>query len=260
MSRRKRWTQKRFEDGYAIFELSSWKYFHDFIRQEMMDYSHYVWRGQRDSTWKLRSSLDRALQFIPARDKIAVASRHLEKFKYASRGRRGQYAPRDLTENEWWALGQHHGLVTPLLDWTESPFVGLYFAFEKSAKPSSGFRSVWAIGAIDEANERIMNAHSEEERPPIVEFIRPLQEDNPRLVSQNGLFTRAPIGVNIEKWITDNFAGDSGAPLIQLLIPNSERGDCLRTLNNMNINHVTLFPDLYGAGAYCNKALEIRGI
>lgn len=260
MSRKKRWTQKRFKDGFAVFELSSWKYFHDFIRQEMMNYSHYVWRGQRDSKWKLRSSIDRALPFTPRSKKEDIAFQHLEKFKYASRGRRGEHSPKELSENEWWALGQHHGLATPLLDWTESPFVGLYFSFEKAERPSSGFRSVWAIGAIETVNEKIIDEHVGGERPSIIELVRPLQDDNARLVSQNGLFTRAPIGTNIENWVTENYEGSEGASLIQLLIPNSDRGDCLRTLNNMNINHVTLFPDLYGAGSHCNRALEITGL
>lgn len=260
MARTPRWTQILFKDGLATFELSSWKYFHDFIRQEMMNYSYYFWRGQRDSNWRLRSSLDRSLQFTPQKQRASRAAMHLEKFKFASRGRRGQHAPMDLSENEWWALGQHQGLVTPLLDWTESPFVALYFAFHNQDKPSTGFRSVWALGAFHAANDSIKKAHKGSDRPPILEEVRPLQEDNARLVNQNGLFTRAPFGTNVEDWVAQNHKGFSGAPLLHIMIPNKNRADCLRTLNNMNISHTTLFPDLYGSSAHCNLALQIKGI
>ena len=65
MPRKPRWTEEKFSDGLWVVELFSWKYFHDFIRQQMLPYSHYVWRGQRDSRWRLQSSLDRALKGKP---------------------------------------------------------------------------------------------------------------------------------------------------------------------------------------------------
>lgn len=260
MGRKPKWTTTQAKDGYGIYELSSWKQFHDFITQEMLKYSHYVWRGHRDSKWSLKSSLDRKLQFAPIIDRSEIAKEHLRRFMYASRGRRGFISPKDLEENEWWALGQEHGLATPLLDWTESPFVALYFAFEKAEKPSSGFRSVWALCPVPEVNERITREHIGGGRPPILEMVRPLQENNARLVSQNGLFTRAPIGVGIKQWIIEHFTNSDDEVLLQLRIPDRDRGDCLRTLHKMNINHITLFPDLYGAAKHCTRALEIKGI
>lgn len=131
MARPSRWEHKGIKDGVAHIDIFSWKYFHDYVRQEMLEYSHYVWRGQRDSTWHLQTSLDRALRFKSKTTHASQAKAHLERFKLAVRGRRGLSPTPLKDENEWWALAQHNGMATPLLDWTESPFVALYFAFEK---------------------------------------------------------------------------------------------------------------------------------
>jgi hypothetical protein len=257
MARTSRWNSKGIKNGFWEIELSSWKYFHDFIRQRMLEADHFIWRGQRDSKWKLESSLDRILKKKPKIERIKLAERHLENFKYSIRGRRGKN-PQILDEdNAWWALGQHFGLATPLLDWTLSPFVALYFAMEKMSKAESGRRAVWALGQFERKNHEIIETWNSGERPPIIERIRPLQDENDRLVSQSGLFTRVPIGIPIDFWIEENYKDYKKGVLIKFTIPELERLDCLRTLNRMNINHLTLFPDLYGSSEYCNKGLQI---
>ncbi len=259
MSKLPRWKTISAKDGVWRIQLSSWKYFHDYVRQQMLDYSHYVWRGHRDSSWKLQSSLDRSLKSKLVSDRDLHAAQHLKRFKLSVRGRRGSSPSRIDDENEWWALGQHHSLATPLLDWTESAFVALYFAFEKQEKSSNGSRSVWALGDMRSKNIDIEKSHKSKSRPPIIEYIRPHQDDNARLVNQAGLFTRVPLGITVEEWVSKHSVGeDNYGHLIQLIIPDKDRPECLRTLNRMNINHLTLFPDLYGAGHHCNNALQIE--
>lgn len=260
MTKQSRWVPKGTANGIWEVEFSSWKYFHDFVRQQMLDYSHYIWRGQRDANWKLESSLDRILRSkLPSR-RPSLARAHLQDFKLAVRGRRGPNPAIIQDENEWWALGQHHGLATPLLDWTESAFVALYFAFEKPIKPESGRRVVWALHGNVKKNAEITDVHNAAKKdgsPPVLEYVRPHQNDNARLVSQAGLFTKAPLGQTVDGWIEQNHLGVTSAPLVKLTFPDKERAECLRTLTKMNINHITLFPDLYGAGQHCNKKLEI---
>lgn len=258
MARTPRWTRKPTVDGVLVVELSSWKYFHDWVRQEMLDFEHYIWRGQRDAQWPLESTLDRQLRGLLIDEKEAQAEEHLLNFQMAARGRRGPNPVRIDEEDEWWALGQHHGLTTPLLDWTESPFVALYFAFEKAERPVDGLRSVWAIGDLAPENAAIRRAHTGSGTPPTLERVRPHGDENARLVAQAGLFTRGPLGSTVDEWVRTNFRGTSDmAPLIKFTFPEKGRFDCLRTLNRMNINHLSLFPDLHGSSEHCNKRLQI---
>lgn len=257
MARTKRWKESDIVNGVGTYELSSWKYFHDFVYQEMLDFRDYIWRGQRCENWKLRSTLDRILSKRPSQ----LREEHLRRFQYATRGRRGSNPPALGNDNAWWALGQHHGLATPLLDWTESPFVASYFAFTSKGTPQTRQRVVFALHkpTVERHSDTIAKAHTATGRPDIVELVKPFSDENSRLVSQGGLFTRAPDGVDLEDWVAKVEAGNSnGFTLIKITIPDNDRENCLRSLNRMNINHLSLFPDLYGASQYCNHDLQIK--
>lgn len=286
MPRKKRWIYSPIVSGIVEVKLFSWKYFLDFVYQEMLDYETYIWRGHRCDNWLLESTLDRLIKKtkIAKTKQYGFRSSHLEQFKYATRGRRGLNPTPIDNENEWWALGQHNGLASPLLDWTASPFVGAYFAFINSGDGQTRHRAIYAlhkpsievkVSEIKREKERENKAKKREidsgkiktgllegiflDMPvnPEVEFIRPLSDENQRLVNQGGLFSRAPDGIDLALWIKNNFQNSRKYILMKVIIPNKDRNDCLRTLNRMNINHLTLFPDLYGASKYCNLYGEI---
>src|SRR5687767_4898762 len=108
-----KWPKMDATNGVFTTELKSWREFHDIVAKTL-DYSYYVFRGQRMSNWLLEPSLARIIKSQKDRIKGLMAD-HLETFQLASRGRRGTNPPALTTDNDWWALGQHHGLATPLL-------------------------------------------------------------------------------------------------------------------------------------------------
>jgi hypothetical protein len=262
------WEHLGIADGTSTFRLSSWSQFFDFLEAEVFDPAgagrSYLWRGQRRSDWSLSTTLDRQLESLgmsafPSNVLERESAEHLERFKYAARGRRGP-APATLTENEWWALGQHFGLATPLLDWTRAPFAALYFAYEQPSPDPTKSRAIYGLyeGAVLSKASEVDNGPSiEKGRLPIVEVIDPMSDENQRLVSQGGCFTRAPIGTPIEQWVSKAFEGDWQTALIRIELPNADRLNCLQALNRMNINHLSLFPDLSGASRSTNLRLEI---
>ncbi len=303
MGNRKRWTQVSFEHGIQVRRLGSQSHFSIFIEQELLDYRTYVFRGQANAEWLLSPSLDR--HFGNKERGLVGRSQqeHLERFRFSARGR-VKPLPSDDDENEWWALGRHSGLLTPLLDWTESPFIALYFAFLEDVDKDCEYRTVWAlhrpsIQAQDEKLEydyTVRKLEYEAAHPPLVlggrgipglnttpnqtsadrkstaraippppqkpetlSIVTPRANDNPRLISQRGLFTRGPVGVPVEQWVDDQFQDEvKGVNLLKIEIPNRAREACLKLLNRMNINHQTLFPDLYGSAKHCNMDLRIK--
>ena len=255
-------------DGIVTHRLSGWADFSSFLDAEVFIHEgkaehSCIWRGQRSHVWSLSSSLDRLFEDLAylseSPSKLEQHSKdHLEQFKYAARGRRGT-APAKLDENEWWALGQHFGLATPLLDSSRSPFAAAYFAFEES-RTDSGYRAVFGldIEAVQAKNAELNEGPSVETgRLPILEIIDPLSDENPRLVSQGALFTRSPLGTPVEQWVAQAFEGSKARVLLKIEIPTGSRTECLRGLNRMNINHLSLFPDLSGASRFANLTTEL---
>lgn len=252
-----KWTEEELAHGIVVVKLASWRYFHEYVIEEFLDFPSYVWRGQRKASWALQSSFDRVVREKDQATRNRKANGHLERFKMASRGRRGSSPARINDDSEWWALAQHNGMSTPLLDWTESPFVALYFAFDKECNDSpSESRAVWGLRDVRKKNREIAEAGEEQTNP--LNIIRPMQDENVRLVSQAGLFTQLPPGMNVDDWIRSNYPPEeTTVTLVKIEIPDDGRKECLRALNRMNINHLSLFPDLYGAGRHCDKALQI---
>jgi len=260
MARTPRWRNIHFKNNVLYISLSHWKYFSDYINQEMLEYTAYIYRGHGEADWLLEPTIDRIIK-TPTSPRRA---KHLHKFKLETRGRRGRNPAKLEHENDWWALGQHHGLHTPLLDWTESPFVSLYFAAADALSRKSRRMAVFALsqGSVEYRNTQIRLDDSVKEindRKPTVRLVRPISDENSRLVIQRGLFIRGPNNVDLEDWVRI-YPGrqENSICLLKIFIPTKDIRNCLKYLNRMNINHSTLFPDLLGASEHANNHLEIK--
>jgi len=254
------WKLKKIENGILEVTTKGWSSFNDFINNYIREMKNFIWRGQRCSSWSLLPSLDRFLQRFPKKDHIKIKQILLERFKFSSRGRRGINPPL-LTEDEWWALGQHFGLKTPLLDWTTSPFIAAFFAFYEQEKSDTDYRAIFSLSAKSvrqKSDSLIKNNNSK--KNDIIRFISPLTDDNSRLIHQRGLFSRSPDGVDIETWVKKHFKEYRGKAwiLAKVLIPEKSRNFFIRSLERIAITPMELFPDLTGASLYCNLSIEIK--
>lgn len=247
MARPKRWTSTH-KYGIQDVTLTSWKYFHDYLQESLIDSDNYIFRGQKEETWKIEPTLIRFCRSKPSIKFETLLKSHLSSFKYSIRGRAQNLKDIIDNEDELWALGQHFGLMTPLLDFTESPYVSAYFAYQEK-ETNSQYRVIYGLS----------KAAVESGLKDDLIFFKPLTDHNKRLISQGGSFVKFKSEIDLETLIKKTYKEDEKRiKLYKIKVPNKNRELCLKFLNSMNINHNTLFPDLLGASMYCNTKLEIK--
>lgn len=105
----------------------------------------FIYRGHADCFWKLESSLERILSGSWCAEKV----RKFEEYSLAEFKSKFHLYDRTNTEPDstlaWLSLMQHYGVPTRLLDFSESPYVALYFALESYNLQSRPNFSIFAI-------------------------------------------------------------------------------------------------------------------
>ena len=243
------------ELGIKYIKLSKWTKFIQFIEDKKEAYQ-YIWRGQSNNKWDLVSSFGRLFEDdYPKKDIEREAKKHLDRFKYIAKGFIDYDELCLNNDDEMWALAQHYGLATPLLDWTYSPFVALFFAIHNHFLDENIMISIWGLGNLQNCNKI-----AKEKNIDTINRFHPKQRKNSRLISQNGLFTKIPFGYSLNKWINECTYSNDLINLFKVDIEfnsNNEIKNCLIFLNRMNINYYTLFPDAEGVTKFCNMSFWI---
>ncbi len=250
---------------------TSWEHFKSQLLpeySELLDGGSPLFRGHSQPEWKLASPWERKLASLAQPHKVDTQSRLLtellENFKDLATGLPGVRTSDLSTEDDWWTLGRHYGLTTPLLDWTKSPYVAAFFAFTGFLEQISS--RVTATGEIDLKNLlssgsmdhvaiwsfRMERAAEKVELPEHLEIMNARTDIGHRQRAQRGVFTR----LTHEKYFCledylETFSPQN-PPLRKYLIPAREAARAITELRMMNITYGTLFPDLAGAALQAN--------
>lgn len=217
--------------GFTV-ERVGWREFRehllDFAALDLPARQAIVFRGQGSSEWPLTTSLDRWRRFAHDRDRDDANLGLLQSFRREMilADLRADLQDARLLE----LLARHHGLPSPVLDWTSSPYMAAFFAFEALRLGKASHVSVWVLdraklGPVSHAFDFI-------DEPELLRF-------NPRALRQHGVFVRV---------------NSISQPLEGLLEPALSRYDiaagdarlALADLDAMRINASNLYGDLDG--------------
>src|SRR5262245_39598074 len=192
-------------EQWTTVDVGSWPELQERLSGSSSPYGRdWAFRGMPGFDWQLATALER----LEVQKLASVAERSL----LTSFKRRAHHYLNDLPEVnnnlEWLALMQHHGAPTRLLDWTRSPYVALFFAFE-SARDANGYCALWAIDlqwcrwrSREVVEQRVCRKLNPQESlgsasvfnqvflEATIEVVAPLQpfRMNERLTIQQGLF------------------------------------------------------------------------
>lgn len=195
----------------------------------------YLFRGAGDADWQLSTAFDRRFAGIGLPARMRLWDELITEWR---QGCVDAGVPDSVTGDDraLWALGQHHGLPTRMLDWSMSPYVAAFFAFRSHLMAMTGNREQVAVWVLH-LEHPVWTGNG-------VEIVAAAALANQRLRNQVGRFTlcRAAVGC-LEEYV-ERLAGSTA--LTRCLLPAHEAAGALGDLDAMGITDHELFPDLTG--------------
>lgn len=226
-----------------------------------------VYRGQANSEWSLNSALDRA---CPSEKRIHYEIISLQEFKRNAI----HYLMFDKLPSStlgWLSIMQHHGIPTRLVDFSESPFIALFFAitpmmncynsFTEGAIFVLDYRKIMKISKekgksiginwdilLPDKNDALFDICSEIEYSDNIPTLGICLEPsitNLRLHRQQGTFF---LSSNIRKSISETLSMDyyQDDVVSKIVFPEKIKYDIYNRLRLMNINFSNLYCDIDG--------------
>lgn len=202
----------------------------------------HVYRGLSSESFKLIPSLGRYPHLYS--DTSFVWGKFSEQLITEFKNQYEGYSERPLTNDlDYQIVGQHHGLITNLLDWSQNPLAALYFSVEKVKHYESDNSDaiVWSLTDYESYYpNRLMRLPST--KKIIVYFSRHVTK---RISAQRGCFSIHILPERNKPFVPlEVDCGDSR--LKKYLIRASAKKSIRIQLNNIGVNEHTLFPDLVG--------------
>lgn len=248
-------------------QITRWRDFPDAVADVRRNFASYrigdqniharvLFRGQADSKWPLLTTLER------------YSNRRWSLKSYSEMIFRCSAQVQSITGNKWdlptwgdfqkqlesafddvfvtipnypyWAYLRHYGFPSPLLDWTNSPYIAAFFALEE--KRSAESAAVYAF--IDSPRGAKIFGDNDKE----VHSIGPYVVTDKRHFLQQCWYTVATVihaGAKDHELIChEDIAAEERVDknvFIKIEIPRSERLEAMSALHEFNITHSSLF-------------------
>lgn len=248
----------------------------------------WCFRGQREASWTLATSMDRA-STVAYSTPNSTGHHHLDRreeerellqlFRQHAH-RHTDPVPVSDDCGSWLAMMQHYGVPTRLLDWTASPYVGLYFALDD--EPVGSYAALWALDLdwltaaghtllpllvdeppTDDLKARINHLNRllyDTGQAVIVSIDPPTTTD--RMAAQQGLLLFKLIDQASFSQMLMSMIMHGGVPLSPVIrkleIAKHLRVRVLERLRRKHVDSVALFPGLDGFGKSLRAGLEIK--
>lgn len=247
--------------------ITSWEHFTTLVAHlefgPVATFPH-LYRGQSQANWTLVPSLVRELSRGIAEQQAAQIEEDCRRM-FAERAHlhlSEAQTPTNGHRQDWWALMQHHGAPTRLLDWTTSIHIAAYFA---SVDDWDVDGAIWLFHVKTLADQRLAEVSLRGKTQAVLRWVarqpvetgvfnvfRPIRPSHRMVVQQGYFLFHKSLLTNIADFLDAKLAHEhssgSGEVYRKLIIPKELKPLILRHLRAMNITAASLFPGVDGLG------------